>query len=57
MFDGLQNKLQEVFRRLKGEGTVSREVLDAPLRQIRLALLEARRDRGGWNLWLCSASS
>ncbi len=41
MFDGLQNKLQEVFRRLKGEGTVSREVLDAALRQIRLALLEA----------------
>ncbi|MCP4657103.1 MAG: signal recognition particle protein [bacterium] len=41
MFDGLQNKLQDVFRRLRGEGTVSREVLDAALRQIRLALLEA----------------
>ncbi len=41
MFDGLQNKLQDVFRRLKGEGTVSREVLDSALRQIRLALLEA----------------
>ncbi len=41
MFDGLQNKLQDVFRRLKGEGTVSREVLEAALRQIRLALLEA----------------
>ncbi len=41
MFDGLQNKLQDVFRRLKGEGTVSREVLDAALRQIRMALLEA----------------
>ncbi len=41
MFDGLQNKLQDIFRRLKGEGTVSREVLDAALRQIRLALLEA----------------
>ncbi len=41
MFDGLQNRLQDVFRRLKGEGTVSREVLDAALRQIRLALLEA----------------
>ncbi len=41
MFDGLQNKLQDVFRRLKGEGTVSQEVLDAALRQIRLALLEA----------------
>ena len=41
MFDGLQNKLQDVFRRLKGEGKVSKEVLDAALRQIRLALLEA----------------
>lgn len=41
MFDGLQSRLQEAFRRLKSEGTVSKEVLDAALRQIRLALLEA----------------
>ncbi len=41
MFDGLQNKLQGVFRRLRGEGTVSAEVLDAALREIRVALLEA----------------
>ncbi len=41
MFDGLQNSLQDIFRRLKSEGTVSKEVLDAALRQIRLALLEA----------------
>ena len=41
MFDGLQNKLQEVFRQLKGEGRISPEALDAALRQIRLALLEA----------------
>ncbi len=41
MFDGLQGKLQEVFRLLKGEGKVSAEALDAALRQIRLALLEA----------------
>ncbi|HEX9736695.1 MAG TPA: signal recognition particle protein [Thermoanaerobaculia bacterium] len=41
MFDGLQNKLQDVFRRLRGEGKVSREVLDRALREIRLALLEA----------------
>ena len=41
MFDGLQNKLQDIFRRLRGEGTVSAEVLDSALRQIRLALLEA----------------
>ena len=41
MFDGLQNKLQDVFSRLKGEGKVTPEALDAALRQIRLALLEA----------------
>jgi signal recognition particle subunit SRP54 len=41
MFDGLQDKLQEVFRNLKGEGKVTPEALDAALRQIRVALLEA----------------
>src|SRR3954463_13072139 len=41
MFDGLQNKLQNVFRQLKGECRVTPEALDAALRQIRLALLEA----------------
>ena len=41
MFDGLQDKLQEVFRQLKGEGRVTPEALDAALRQIRMALLEA----------------
>ncbi len=41
MFDGLQDRLQGVFRRLKGEGRVSREALDAALREIRMALLEA----------------
>ena len=41
MFDGLQDKLQGVFTRLKGEGKVTKEVLDVALREIRLALLEA----------------
>jgi signal recognition particle subunit SRP54 len=41
MFDGLQDKLQGVFRELKGEGRVSEPVLDQALREIRLALLEA----------------
>ncbi len=41
MFQGLQDKLQEVFRRLRGEGSISEETLDTALRQIRLALLEA----------------
>jgi signal recognition particle subunit SRP54 len=41
MFDGLQDKPQDVFRQLKGEGKVTPEALDAALRQIRMALLEA----------------
>jgi signal recognition particle subunit SRP54 len=41
MFDGLQTKLQDVFRNLKGEGKVTEEALQGALRQIRLALLEA----------------
>jgi len=41
MFDGLQDKLQGVFRQLKGEGRISEESLDAALREIRLALLSA----------------
>jgi signal recognition particle subunit SRP54 len=41
MFDGLQTKLQDVFRNLKGEGKVTEEALQGAMRQIRLALLEA----------------
>jgi len=41
MFEGLQTKLQDVFRQIKGEGKVTEETLEAALRQIRLALLEA----------------
>jgi len=41
MFDGLQDRLQDVFRNLKGEGRVSEEILQGALREIRLALLEA----------------
>ncbi len=41
MFDGLNNKLQDVFKRLKGEGRVSEEILEEALREIRIALLEA----------------
>jgi signal recognition particle subunit SRP54 len=41
MFEGLQGKLQGVFKRLRGEGRVSEEVLEEALREIRLALLEA----------------
>lgn len=41
MFDGLQEKLGNVFRNLRGEGRVTEETLKSALRQIRLALLEA----------------
>ena len=41
MFDGLQDRLQGVFRKLKGEGRVSEEVLRGALQEIRMALLEA----------------
>lgn len=41
MFEGLQEKLQDVFRRLRAEGRVSPEHVRGALREIRLALLEA----------------
>ena len=41
MFEGLSEKFQEVFRRLRGEGRVTRDDLAAALKQLRLALLEA----------------
>jgi len=41
MFEGLSEKFQEVFRRLRGEGRITPEDLSSALKQIRLALLEA----------------
>lgn len=41
MFDGLQSRLDGVFRTIRGEGKISEPVLKAALREIRLALLEA----------------
>jgi len=41
MFDSLSDKLQGVFRKLGGRGTVSEQDLDEALREVRLALLEA----------------
>jgi signal recognition particle subunit SRP54 len=41
MFDALTDKLQGVFRRLGGRGTISEQDLDEALREVRLALLEA----------------
>src|ERR671938_190110 len=41
MFDSLSDKLQRVFKNLRGEGKLSAENMDAALREIRMALLEA----------------
>ncbi len=41
MFDTLSDKLQGIFRSLRGQGTLTEAHVDAALREIRLALLEA----------------
>jgi len=41
VFDALGTKLQEVFRRLSGKGILTEQDVDAALREVRLALLEA----------------
>ena len=44
MFPQLSEKLQEVFKELRGHGTLSEANIEAALRQVRLALLEADVD-------------
>jgi signal recognition particle subunit SRP54 len=44
MFPELSDKLQEIFKELRGHGTISESNIDAALRQVRLALLEADVD-------------
>src|SRR5262245_60042787 len=41
MFENLSEKLQRVFKNLRGEGKLSAENMEAALREIRVALLEA----------------
>jgi signal recognition particle subunit SRP54 len=41
MFDNLSDKLQRVFKNLRGEGKLSAENMETALKEIRLALLEA----------------
>src|SRR5215468_2794480 len=41
MFDNLSDKLQRVFKKLRGEGKLTAENMEAALREIRVALLEA----------------
>src|SRR4030088_1591479 len=44
MFSQLGDKLQEIFKDLRGHGTISESNIDAALRQVRLALLGADVD-------------
>jgi len=44
MFSQLGDKLQDIFKELRGHGTISESNIDAALRQVRLALLEADVD-------------
>ncbi len=41
MFDNLSEKLQRVFKNLRGEGKLTAENMESALREIRIALLEA----------------
>jgi len=41
MFDNLSDKLQRVFKNLRGEGKLSADNMESALREIRMALLEA----------------
>ncbi|HEY8393242.1 MAG TPA: signal recognition particle receptor subunit alpha, partial [Thermaerobacter sp.] len=40
-FEGLAEKLQAVFKRLRGKGKLTEADVEAALREVRLALLEA----------------
>src|SRR5258708_31633175 len=41
MFDSLSDRLSEVFRQFTGKGRLSKDDVEAGLREVRLALLEA----------------
>src|SRR5437773_263207 len=41
MFDSLSGRLQDVFKTLRGEGRLTEQNIEAALREIRLAMLEA----------------
>ena len=41
MFESLSNRLQDVFRQIRGEGRLTEETVELALREIRMALLEA----------------
>jgi signal recognition particle subunit SRP54 len=41
MFESLSNRLQDVFRNIRGQGRLTEETVELALREIRMALLEA----------------
>ena len=41
MFDALSDRLGNVFDRLKGKGSLSESDVNAAMREVRIALLEA----------------
>jgi len=41
MFENLQEKFQNIFKKLKGKGKLSEKDIEAALREVRIALLEA----------------
>jgi len=41
MFESLSDKLQNVFKRLRGKGSLSEQDVNEALREVRLVLLEA----------------
>src|SRR5678815_5848686 len=41
MFESLSNRLQDVFRNIRGGGRLTEETVELALREIRMALLEA----------------
>ena len=41
MFENLAEKLEGIFKKLKGRGVLNEESVNAALREIRIALLEA----------------
>ena len=41
MFESLSEKLEDIFKKLKGRGVLNEESVNAALKEIRMALLEA----------------
>ena len=41
MFDNLSDKLQRVFKNMRGEGRLTADNMESALREVRVALLEA----------------